>query len=94
MSLPVIEKSIDANGDEIRRYADLDIQGSIDRAVATLEPEKFIAIVVTPELTRAHGGRITGAIIVRKPGSDWSFVTVGHYDRHDYGVQGVVRWSR
>lgn len=92
-----IVRTINPDGDEIRKFADSNIQQSMDRVLAGLEPGKSIAVVVTPEFTSAHGGRVTGAVMFRKPGSDWSFVTAVHKNlggEKDFGVQASIRWSR
>lgn len=78
------------HGDEIRCFADSMVQADMDRVLAALPPDHHIAVVANVNLKNANG-----AIMFRKPGSDWSFVAAVHRDwGGDIGAGATVRWSR
>lgn len=82
--------SLDTHGDEIRRVADSSIQADMDRVLATLPADHFIAVVANLNLKDANA-----AIMFRKPGSAWSFVAAVHRDwTGEVGANATVRWSR
>lgn len=89
-----IVKTINPDGDEIRRFADQNVQASMDRVLAGLHEGEKIAFIATPELTSTYA-RVSGAVMLRM-GKDWSFVTAAHKDftgNKDWGVQSTFRWS-
>jgi len=76
-------------GDEIRKFADANIAGAIDRALPSLPAGRRIAVVAAANMTGA-----TGAVMVRL-GDEWSFVTtVSKPWRGSLGAEAAVRWSR
>lgn len=57
-----------ADGSEIRKFADTNIAGYIDKAIATanLKPEQTAAVVVTYEDNSGGSKVVRGAVMVRK----------------------------
>lgn len=85
---PVAYVSEMINGQEIRRFADSNIQESINKVLSRMEPGKRVALIVNADLKS-----IGGAFMI-KLGENWSFMTIGHKAYHgEFGLEAILKFS-
>lgn len=92
----VVLRSVPAVDDSgpIRRFLDSGIQRQIDDAVATLGPDKHVAVTAYYDKHAGDKGSVNFATVVRI-GDEWS-VAVAAYKQFggDSGVRAGVKWAK